>query len=198
VAGHPLDGEIINPKNAVLPSGNNINGGQGVFRIRVLQGDANRDGVVDAADEMLVSASLGLCTSDPGFDAMADLNTDGCVDATDANIVAAASGSHLRQTNSSPPTVVEVFSDELRNELFVMYSDGMLPRRFTERTCFLVDSTGNVVVPVSVDVSIFLVSATFGFDTSIATCSAYTINLSNAVADQSGALLMATDPLPCQ
>ncbi len=199
VAGNPLDGEIFDPKNAMLPSGNDINGGQGVFRIHVLQGDANRDGVVDAADEAIVDNSLDLCDGDPGFDARADLNNDGCVDDADVDVVTAGRGNQLHPTDGIPPRVDQVIVDDQRNDIFIVFSDGMLPRRFTPRSCFLVDSSGNIRVPTTVDVSIFLTGAAFEFASPLAPCVTYTVNVSNALADQSSELLilLASEPLPC-
>jgi len=54
LSGRPLDGEIFDPYEAVLPSGDGYNGGQAVFRINVLQGDANRDGTVDSDDAQIL------------------------------------------------------------------------------------------------------------------------------------------------
>lgn len=46
-------------------------------------GDLNGDGVVDAADYMILVNANGFCTPDPGFDPEADLNADGCVTLAD-------------------------------------------------------------------------------------------------------------------
>ena len=200
VAGHPLDGEIINPKNAVLPSGNNINGGQGVFRIRVLQGDANRDGVVDAADETLVDNSLNLCDGDPGFDPNADLNADGCVDSTDENIVNAAFGNQLPSTDGKPLTVVGIDIDGPVggfDTIDVRFNEIVLGSLISERTCFLVDGSGNIVTPVFAVQSGFGNSAFYTFIPPLTGCEAYTINVSNALADSSGELLVAPGPAMC-
>ena len=86
MAGNPLDGEIFDPTDPFLPSGNSLPGGLGVFRINVLQGDATRDGVVDGQDGDAVLASIGRCAGDEGFNANADLNQDGCVNVLDVNI----------------------------------------------------------------------------------------------------------------
>jgi len=201
VAGNPLDGEILAPKNAALPSGNDINGGQGVFRIRVLQGDANRDGVVDAADETIVDDSLNLCDGDPGFDAMADLNTDDCVDATDASIVTAAIGNQLPVTDGTAPVVVALIEPSGAQQEFdgveIGFSEIISGSRINERTCFLVDANGNIVVPAFGVQTGFGNSAFYTFIPPLKECQTYTINVSNALADSSGALLVAPGPLIC-
>jgi len=201
VAGNPLDGEILDPKNAALPSGNDINGGQGVFRIRVLQGDANRDGAVDATDEMLVDDSLNLCDGDPGFDAMADLNTDGCVDATDANIVTVALGNLLPVTDNVPPILTGIREPTVDQQDFdriiVDFSEIVSDPRITVHTCFLVDGNGNVVVPTTAVGGPFGRTAIYNFVNSLARCDTYTINVSNAISDFSGELLVASGPLAC-
>ncbi len=201
VAGHPLDGEILDPKNAVLPSGNGINGGQGVFRIRVLQGDANRDGVVNAADEAIVNDSLGLCDGDTGFNAMADLNGDGCVDAADANIIAAAFGNQLPATDNVPPVLTGIREPTVEQQDFdriiVDFNEIVSDPRITVHTCFLVDGFGNVVVPTTAVGGPFGRTAVYNFLEPLAQCDTYTINVSNAITDFSGELLAASGPLTC-
>jgi Bacterial Ig-like domain/Dockerin type I domain len=199
VAGNPLDGEIQNPKNAALPSGNNINGGQGVFRIHVLQGDANRDGVVDAADGTIIDNSLGLCDGDPGFDAMADLNNDGCVDAVDEDIVTVAMGKQLPVTDGTAPTVVGISTDGPFggfDTVLIDWSEALAFESFNERTCFLTGTTGNIVVP-ALATQPFADLAVFTFVPALAKCDSYTINISNALADSSGELLVIAEPTPC-
>jgi len=198
MAGNPLDGEIFDPKNAVLPSGNDVNGGQGVFRIRVLQGDANRDGFVNASDETVVNDSLGLCDADPGFDAMADVNSDDCVDATDANIVAEALGNQLPVTDSLPPTVSEVSDNGISSgfdRLRVNFSERVSDLLVNRQTCFLVDLNGNVSVPLFSAPSIAGDSIDYFFGHTVTGC--HTVNISNALGDMSGELLAVFGPLEC-
>ncbi len=197
VAGNPLDGEILDPKNAALPSGNGINGGQGVFRIHALQGDANRDGVVDAADEAIVNDSLNLCDGDPGFHAMADLNTDGCVDGTDENIVAAALGNQLPVTDGTAPAVVTIRAIGPGDTIQIDFSETMFPSRIKEGTCYLVDENGTVLIPQFVGLSALADSADYFFVPAIDECNRYTINISNALTDSSGELLSTTGAKPC-
>ncbi len=200
VAGNPLDGEILDPKNAVLPSGNDVNGGQGVFRIRVLQGDANRDGIVDMADETLVDNSLNLCDGDPGFDANADLNADGCVDATDANIVTPAIGNQLPATDGTPPVIVTMDSSGSGSEIDtvrIAFSERISGLRITEQTCFFVDDTGSVASSAFASQSIHGDAADYFFVPPIVGCGTLTINVSNALTDFSGELLILPGAQPC-
>ena len=67
LAGNELDSEIFNPANASLPSGHGIRGGQAVFRMNILQGDANQDGTVDAGDAKVILDALGTCMGDSKF-----------------------------------------------------------------------------------------------------------------------------------
>jgi hypothetical protein len=200
LAGNPLDGEIYNPHNAVLPSGNGVNGGQGVFRIHVLQGDANRDGVVDDADLELINASLGLCSNDPGFDPLADLNTDGCVDEQDEAIAFAAVGRELPATDGQPPSVSSVSIDGKASQVEtveIRFSEPYMVRP-TLRVCFLVDPDGNVIIPF------FVIASGFGnrvdcvFEPAIPSCDGLTINFGNSMSDWSGELLSSPLSEPCK
>jgi len=201
MAGNPLDGEIFDPKNAVLPSGNDVNGGQGVFRIRVLQGDANRDGFVNASDETVVNDSLGLCDTDTGFDAMADVNSDDCVDATDVNIVAEALGNQLPVTDGVQPIIVKIreptFDQQGFDRIIVDFNEVVSDPRITVRTCFLVDGSGNVVIPTSAVGGPFGTTAVYNFAVPLPQCGAFTINVNNAIADFSGELLASPGPMVC-
>ncbi|RME40012.1 MAG: hypothetical protein D6788_04290, partial [Planctomycetota bacterium] len=201
LTGTELDGEIYDPLHAALPSGDGWPGGQGVFRIHVLEGDANRDGVVDAADEALVSASLGLCAGDAAFDARADLNGDGCVDATDAGIATAALGRQLPATDGVPPVVVGIREPTTNQGAFdtvvIDFSEPIILSLLNKRTCFLVDRGGTVLVPASVGAPPFGTSAVYTFTSSIHQCDNYTINISNAIAGSTGELLTVPGIFMC-
>ncbi|GFO81513.1 MAG: hypothetical protein A49_11400 [Methyloceanibacter sp.] len=190
LAGSPLDGEIYQPSSAALPSGNGINGGQGVFRINVLQGDANRDGMTDASDLDLINGLLGLCTSDTGFDPNADLNSDGCIDSVDASIVSDAVGRQLPATDGSSPTIIDIrVSPVVFSVLQVTFSEVIATQQIEAHSCFLIDSNGTVVVPAVVGTSAFGTSAVYTLPSEFPACSGYSINISNAIADFSGELL---------
>jgi len=192
LAGNPLDGEIYSPPNAQLPSGNGVNGGQGVFRIHVLQGDANRDGATDASDLELINAALGLCSGDPGFDADADLNADSCTDEHDETIAELANGQHLPLTDGQSPAVTHISalgSFEETHVISVRFDEPVSAIQLTERTCFLVDFDGNIIVPTSVATPPLPTTGSFIFDSTLPSCAGFTINVSNAIADFSGELL---------
>jgi hypothetical protein len=107
-----LDGEWRNPSNDspagdTFPSGNGEDGGDFDFRINVLRGDSNGDGVVNGLD--LADAKKRL-TRKPGdgvigsgaYSIFADLNTDGVINALD---VAAVKGRLNTRINTLPDPV---------------------------------------------------------------------------------------------
>ena len=198
--GQPLDGEIFNPVNAALPSGDGHNGGQAVFRINTLQGDSNRDGVVDKTDTTIVNASLGLCDGEASFNRDADLNGDGCVDDADMMIVVNANRHELPQVDAAPPKVIGIYADgpfgafDTLSFLIDKRVDGY---KVNEHTCFLLDSDGNIVVPTFSGSGIFGDTLDFFFIPGYAHCNLFRINLSNAVMDLSGGLLNPFDPCIC-
>ena len=200
VAGNPLDGEILDPKNASLPSGNGVNGGQGVFRIRVLQGDANRDSTVDAADETLIGDSLNLCDGDPGFDPNADLNTDGCVDGRDADIVNAAFGNQLPATDGTPPTITSVETGSGVGgyfQVYVRFSEQVSAPISHDRACYLRLPTGELLSSFGIRPNSFSNALGFLFMEPIDNCMAYELNIGNAIPSFSGELLVLPEPMPC-
>ena len=200
LSGRPLDGEILNPHDAFLPSGDGHNGGQAVFRINVLQGDANRDGVVDEADSAVVNASLGLCDDADAFNPDTDLNGDGCVDDSDVNIVAKAVGRVLPTIDGTPPSVVWITADGpfgSFDTLYVSFSDAIDGYKVNERTCFLLDTDDNVIVPLGYGWGAFGDGLSFGFIPGYAHCLPFRINLSNAIVDLSGELLVPQQPCTC-
>ncbi len=199
VDGQELDGEIPAPANASLPSGNGFRGGQAVFRINILQGDANRDGLVDGADLAIIVASNGLCDGDPGFDSNADLNGDGCVNAIDANIFITAQGRTLPPVDGVLPSVVQITPEPSLvlpldlTEVQVRFSEAIGNFSFNRRSLFLIDSNDSLIVPLSVTPSASGDVATFRFAGPLPQCADYTLNISNAFADTSGMLAANTD-----
>ncbi|MCH7849699.1 MAG: hypothetical protein IIB53_15230, partial [Planctomycetes bacterium] len=200
VDGQELDGEISAPANASLPSGNGVRGGQAVFRINILQGDANRDGLVDDADLAIIVASIGLCVGEPGFDSNADLNGDGCVNAIDANIFISAQGRTLPSGDGVLPSVVQITPDPSLivpldlTEVQVQFSEAIGNFSFNRRSLFLVDSNGGLIVPLSVTPSAQGDAATFLFAGPLPQCAEYALNISNTFADTSGMLTVNTNP----
>ncbi len=200
LTGNELDGEIADPLSAVLPSGDGVRGGQAVFRINILQGDANRDGVVDLADATLVRDALGLCSTSPNFDPRTDLNLDGCVNALDAAIYLLAEGRTLPATDGVRPIVTEI-TDPVTPVLSdfgvirIRYDEQLRPERYMLRSCFVVDGSRTIRLPLFISPSGFGNSANCVFDPPLEQCNNYTVNISNGLADFSGELL-ATPSTP--
>jgi hypothetical protein len=201
LTGTELDGEILDPDHASLPSGDGLPGGQGIFQIDVLQGDANRDGIVNDADAGMIAKSLGLCSGDREFDAWADLNDDGCINQKDEAISAAAMGAQLAPKDGSPPMVEELEIDlpPLSNEftIYVRFTEQIAPGTFQARGCFLSHENGSILAPSFGSLSGFANSATYWFDYPLDDCAGYLINLSNALEDFSGESLVVAGPIPC-
>lgn len=198
--GNELDGEIAVPATGALPSGDGIPGGQAVFRINILQGDANRDGVVDDADGTVVSDSLGRCVGDASFDPDADLNNDGCVNVLDTGIFALAVGRSLPQTDGTAPNVIGITPDPaggLSADLLAMtltFDEPLDASRFIEGTCFLVDRACIPHRPSLATLAADGLSAVYEFTPALPQCDTYSINVSNALADLSGSLLVPSVP----
>ena len=91
--GNALDGETFTPLLPRLPSGDGVPGGQAVFRINVLGGDATRDGLVDDADALAIRDALGSGIGDSNYNPFADLNSDGWVNVLDVGIFIHGEGS---------------------------------------------------------------------------------------------------------
>ncbi len=66
-----------------------------VVSLRVLHGDVNGDGVVNAVDLSGVRNSYGKSAGQAGFDPRADLNVDGVVNSVDTAVIRANYGSHV-------------------------------------------------------------------------------------------------------
>ena len=191
LAGNPLDGEIYDPPNAQLPSGNGVNGGQGVFRLHVLQGDANRDGMTDAADLDLIGTSSGSCDGDPGFNLGTDLNSDGCVNDLDAAITTEALGRLLPTGDQVPPLITSITAQSSIYwiTVTVRFNETMRIRLLTPFTCFLVDSDGTVITsPIGVASPPLGNAAIYHFPP-MESCEGFNINVSNSIADDTGELL---------
>jgi len=200
VTGSELDGEMHDAYLPVLPTGDGYKGGQAVFRVHVLQGDANRDGVVDGFDEALVNDSSGLCEGAIGFETLADLNQDGCVDAADALIVGDGLGRELPWVDGIRPHVTEVYDYGNLfpfDTLTVLFSERVDSHKVSERSAFLVDASGELILPTFFGGSLFGDSLDFFFIPAHADCNMLQINLSDAVFDLSGELLQSMPPCTC-
>ena len=194
--GNALDGEILDPNAGLLPSGDGSAGGQAVFRIDVLAGDVNRDGVVDDDDVSVLLQSMGQCDGDDDYDPLADLNADGCINVLDVNIIQGGFGGTLPATDGAGPvisardpeinavlrelsfdTVTVTFNEPMDEalmgpgSLMALQPDGT-PR---DADVFELDETQTV--------------ATFTFAPPLDQLGVHALQLSNGVADLSGELL---------
>jgi hypothetical protein len=200
LTGTELDGEVFDPHAPALPTGDGLPGGQAVFRIHVLQGDATRNGIVDDADAGAVAASLGLCDGDSSFNAQADLNRDGCVSVDDANIVPGAIGQTLPLTDGRPPMITKIVTGELGGDemsVSVYFDEYLSLSQAYQRSGFLVNSDGAVIDPQRTYPSPFGDSIAYVFPPDVKMCSGFMVNVGNSVADLSGELLDLSEPVPC-
>ena len=202
LAGNELDGEIGNPANPTLPSGNGIRGGQAVLRFNILLGDVNRDGVVDSVDGALLQPSLGLCNDDSGYNVAADLNLDGCVNAQDLAIFSLANGRSLPAMDGQAPIMVHVFQPPLGvlesfDTLTLELSEAVVPIHLSERSCYLIDQDGNLIIPTFYGQAAFGDVVDFFFIPPVEQCGTYTAHLTNSLPDVTGELLVppATPPI---
>jgi hypothetical protein len=81
-AGNALDGEWADGADT-YPSGDGTPGGDLLFRLNVLPGDANRDGRADALDLARVRRRYATTTTSPLYSIFADLDGSGRISATD-------------------------------------------------------------------------------------------------------------------
>jgi hypothetical protein len=110
VAG--LDGEWTTGQ--AYPSGNAAGGGDFVYRLNVLRGDANQDGAVNALDLGQLKAKLNRTATNPGtgtsaYSVFADLNADGQINALDLGIAKARLNNRLPA--GDPVATALLFSD---------------------------------------------------------------------------------------
>jgi predicted AlkP superfamily pyrophosphatase or phosphodiesterase len=201
LAGNELDGEIGNPAHPVLPSGDGVRGGQAVFRFNILQGDANRDGITNSADATIIRDLLGLCVDDAEFDPHADLNEDGCVNALDVAIFSLANGRALPAMDGQAPILVHIFQPPISvldsfDTLTLELSEAVVPIHLSERSCYLIDADGNLIIPTFYGQAAFGDVVDFFFIPPVEQCGTYTINLTNSLPDLTGALLVRPSTPP--
>lgn len=84
-AGRQLDGEWADGVSSV--SGDGAFGGDFVYRLRVLPGDVNRDGVVNIADWAEVRDRRGATPGSPAFSIFHDIDRRGAVDRVDFDFI---------------------------------------------------------------------------------------------------------------
>ncbi|MFO0860546.1 MAG: GC-type dockerin domain-anchored protein [Phycisphaerales bacterium] len=105
LSGNPLDGELNSTENTTFPSGDGFAGGQAVLRFNVLEGDVNKDGVVDGNDLGLILDAFDT------FNPQADLNGNGIVDSDDVGAIINNFGGMLTLDDGNHPSVVSVTPD---------------------------------------------------------------------------------------
>ncbi len=194
LAGEPLDGEIPDPSRPMLPSGDGTAGGAAVLRIRVLQGDANRDGEVDDLDAALILGQLGLCVGDEGFVPSADLNRDGCVNVLDVQIYSVGMGGSLPPLDGVSPVVSSVVPDPATplsgptSTIEVSFSSPIRAETVFPRALTVVRQNGQVVFPASASL-LDASTVQFALPSPLAACGTYQLRLSNALSSAGGLLL---------
>lgn len=202
-AGNQLDGEVQQPGLAAFPSGNGIRGGQTVIQFRILQGDADRSGIVDTTDGDIVAASLGARPSDPAWDARADLNGDGIVNVLDVAIYSAAVGRTLPMPDGVSPAVAALdpdpdagLTDELA-QLRVAFTEPIdRARYFGPGAVHVISAAGDFITPAASVLADDGLSATLSFDPPLPQCGVYRVNITNALADASGSTFARPDQAP--
>ena len=196
-AGNPLDGEVINPSAAIFPTGDGTAGGLAVFRYEILQGDVDRNGIVDSLDGEIIRSILGEEAGSPIFDQQADLNGDGFINVLDIAIWANGVGEALPETDGVAPRLLGLVPDPslaLLEDLSVLelqFSEDVADFSLLDRTVFALDTGGVLHVPSSASVNADGKSVVYVFDPPLLQCDVYEIRISNALSDLSGSLLEA-------
>lgn len=198
LAGNELDGEVFNPATPiapVAPTGNGLRGGQAVFRLNVLQGDANRDGVVDAQDGVILLDALGTVQGEPGYDDDADLNLDGAINVLDVALFTTAVGMAMPPSDGGAVEIVSrapESNERVRgasvDTVEVVFDGAMRPEFVSNRSLFTILPDGTIQTASAAVLSEGDTKATFTFSPPIDPTHDYLFTLSNAVADLSGEL----------
>lgn len=193
-AGERLNGEVDNPLNPTLPTGDGdgAQGGHAVFQFTVLAGDVNRDGSVNVLDTGLMAGAVGHCVGDPDYLSGADLDNSGCVDDADVLIITQPGvlGSFVPSLENESPGVLSV------EPLCLPFAANMLTVRFDEpmavdsvgaKSAFAIDSRGRFIEttgePVVID------DRTFSFGFELLTEDVHRFTLGGGIADVCGGLL---------
>jgi hypothetical protein len=186
--GVALDGEIEFPRNPLLPSGDGDEGGQAVFQFSVLQGDVNRNGVVDSTDLALMHAAFN------SYNPNADLNGDGEITQQDLDVMMANAGSFIPKTDKVPPFVLAVtpFTIPLAaGSVFVTFSEPVDQGTLNPRSVHLVGENGEMLCASGPPIRINDARFEFPF-ANIACAQNYALKVSNAISDITGELLTPT------
>ena len=198
-SGNALDGEL-DPDQPLFPSGDGVAGGEAVLRFDVLEGDADRNGVVDENDANIILAAMGTQIGDEFYDPDADLNDDGVVNVQDVAAFTAGEGSELPQGDGQFPTIVGVTpdpGDALTSEIEqvgVTFSEQIDVASLRPSRVFAVDSNGAPRAASSVQAATDGLSATFEFSPPLEPCDRFDLSVSRAISDSSGELLSDAEP----
>ncbi|MAE64572.1 MAG: hypothetical protein CMJ18_09920, partial [Phycisphaeraceae bacterium] len=117
-----LDGDVGDPADATLPSGDGTDGGAFPFRINVLPGDGNQNGSVSVTDVVNISSRVEEGTFGQKYDRRFDVNGDGAINRTDLEAVLPLAGTTLPEgepvlnsDSTVPLPLGEDFDDGLAN-----------------------------------------------------------------------------------
>jgi len=110
-------------------------------RARIIDGDLNGDGSVDATDEQIMGACFGGAVGEPYFDPAADFTADGRVDVSDLALLGANFGTSGGDPDTTPPGLFLSLNDipDDMNDLLVVP-----PERFQITLAF--DAGGHSVI----------------------------------------------------
>lgn len=183
--GEALDGEIASPHTPILPSGNGSVGGSAVFQFTVLQGDVNRDGIVDALDFAKLRAAA------TNYDPLADLNSDGRIDVADETIVLNGAGVSITKTDHNRPTVVTISPGIVplpSGEIVVVFNELIDADTVNEQSVSVAGTNGALLRATGPPQTQDGLRFVFPF-ADVACEQNYDVSVSNAVADISGELL---------
>ncbi len=113
-------------------------------RADLLVGDLNGDGVVDAADEALLTGLYRTVAGDPGWEPAGDLNGDGRIDPLDLGLFGTGFGSSGGDLDTIPPGLLVTLNDvpDDMNDLVVVPPDGF-------QITLELDSAGGSVIDTS-------------------------------------------------
>lgn len=191
-AGNALDGENNDALSPIFPTGDGKPGGRSVYRFEVLQGDVNRDGVVDQDDGDAILAALGSEFLDVNYNLEADLNSDTRVNVLDVSLWLANLGASIPLDDGTRPTALTIspglsVTGDIEG-IRIEFSENINVSRLDPRSLFVIDSRDRIIPASSVSIDADGVTI-FAFSPSLDGCQNYQVNLTGSIADESGALL---------